>query len=77
MTHDFMPDQALQIGLGFRASKVLLGAVELGVFTVVGPAIRRLGDSVTLAQPARALGTRSPRCPRLAQAAEARRWHQS
>jgi hypothetical protein len=36
MTHDVMPDQALQIGLGFRASKVLLSAVELGVFTVVG-----------------------------------------
>jgi hypothetical protein len=42
MTHDVTSDQVFQIGLGFRASKVLLSAVELGVFTVVGPAMATL-----------------------------------
>src|SRR5262245_25732199 len=50
MTTDVTPDRILQLGLGFWGPKVLLSAVELGVFTELarGPAdlaalTRRLG----------------------------------
>jgi hypothetical protein len=33
---DLNPDGIMQLGLGFWASKTLLSAVELGVFTILG-----------------------------------------
>ncbi|CAI2719471.1 protein of unknown function [Nitrospina watsonii] len=36
MTDPVRPDKIMQMGLGFWGSKVLLSAVELGVFTLIG-----------------------------------------
>lgn len=36
MTNDVTPDHIMQVGMGFFASKTLLSAVELGVFTELG-----------------------------------------
>ena len=38
MANDPTPDHLLQVGMGFWASKTLLSAVELDLFTVLGAA---------------------------------------
>ncbi len=37
------PDRIMQVGLGFWASKTLLSAIELGVFTELGPGAQEFG----------------------------------
>jgi hypothetical protein len=38
------PDHIMQVGMGFWGSKVLLSAVELGVFTHIGVGCRTARD---------------------------------
>ncbi len=62
------PDAILQLGFGFWGSKVLLSAVELGVFTALagtraGGDLRRAGDAAVTAGPAPPLGTGLPGRP--------------
>ena len=44
MADTVTPARILQTGLGFWASKTLLSAVELGLFTELGSGPRSLGD---------------------------------
>lgn len=43
-TRDLAPDQIMQIGLGFWASKVLLSGVEMGVFTELANGPQEFGQ---------------------------------
>ena len=64
------PSHIMQVGMGFWASKTLLSAVELELFTKLG------GDAMTATQIAEALGlarARDPRLPRCARRPRAAR----